>query len=45
MPFAFNAEELCVATINEKLWTRAREVCKALRYEKKTANIVKSYYS
>ena len=45
MPFAFNAEELCVATINEKPWTRAREVCKALRYEKKTANIVKSYYS
>ena len=45
MPFAFNAEELCVVTINEKPWTRAREVCKAVRYEKKTANIVKSYYS
>ena len=35
MPFSFNAVELWVVTINEKLWTRAREVCSALRYNKK----------
>ena len=34
MPLSFNAVELCVVIINEKSWTRAREVCKALRYEK-----------
>ena len=32
-------------TINEKLWTRARKVCKALKYNKKTANVVKNHYS
>ena len=41
MPFVFNAVELYVVTINEKPWTRTREVCKALRYNKKTANIVR----
>ena len=45
MPFVFNAAELCVVTINEKPWTRTREVCKALRYEKKTATIVKNHCS
>ena len=33
MPFSFNAVEICVVTINEKPWTRAGEVCMALRYE------------
>ena len=45
MPFSFNAVELCVVTINEKPWKRASEVCKPLRYEKKTAKIVKNHYS
>ena len=45
MPFTFNAEKLCVVTINEKPWTHAREVCGALEYNKKTANIVKDHYS
>ena len=45
MPFSFNAVELCVVTINEKPWTRAREVCKALEYNRKTANIVKNHCS
>ena len=45
MPFAFNALELYVVTIKEKLWMRAREVCKALTYEEKTANIVKNHCS
>ena len=43
MPFIFSAVELCVVTINEKPWTRAKEVCKALEYSKasKTEDIVK----
>ena len=45
MPFAFNAVKLCVVTINEKLWTRAREVRRALEYNKKTADIVKAFCS
>ena len=45
MPRTFNAVELCVVTINEKPWTCAREVCRALKYKKKTAKIVKSYSS
>ena len=45
MPFSFNTVELCVVNINEKPWARAREVCKALRYEQKTGNIVKNHCS
>ena len=43
MPFTFNAVELCVVTIDEKPWTRAREVYRALEYGKttKAADIVK----
>ena len=42
MPFIFNAVELCVLTLNDKPWTRAKEACKALKYGKttKTAGIV-----
>ena len=43
MPFAFNSVELYVVTINEKTWTRAGEVCKALRYEKAARRIVKHH--
>ena len=46
MPFAFNAVELCVVTINEKLWIRARERCSALEYvtkTSKTANIIRAH--
>ena len=45
MSFTFNVVELCVVTINEKPWRRAREVCRALKYNKKTANIVKNHCS
>ena len=45
MPFDFNAVKLCVVTINEKPWTRAREVCKALEYNKKTAHVIKAHVS
>ena len=43
MPFAFNAVELYVVTINEKPGTRAREVCRVLEFGKatKAADIVK----
>ena len=34
MPLTSNAVELCVVTINEKPWARAREVCRALGYQK-----------
>ena len=37
--------KLCVVTINEKLWARAKEVCRALEYNKKTADIVKVFCS
>ena len=45
MPFTFNAVELWVVTINEKPWTRAKEVCRALQYNKKIADIVKAFCS
>ena len=45
MPFSFSAVELRVLTIKQKPWTHAREVCRALRYEKKTANTVKNHCS
>ena len=43
MSFTFNAVELCVVTLNDKPWTYAKDVCKALKYNKatKTADIVK----
>ena len=43
MPFSFNTVELCVVIINEKPWTRAREVCKALRYEKVARQVVRHH--
>ena len=41
MLFSFNAVELCVVIINEKPWTRAREVCKALSFEKAARRVVR----
>ena len=43
MPFTFNAVELCIVTINEKPWTRTREVFRVLEYGKatKAADVVK----
>ena len=38
MPFAFNAVELYVLTVNGKPWTRAKEVCMALEYKKGRAS-------
>ena len=44
MPLTFNAVKLCVVTINEKPWARAREVCRALEYQKGRArDVLKSH--
>ena len=47
MPFTFNAAELWIVTINEKPWTCAMEVCKALGYDAKTKteNIIRAHCS
>ena len=48
MLFAFNAVELYVVTINQKSWTHARKLCKALEYDtktSKTANIIRAHCS
>ena len=41
MLLTFNAVELCVVTINEKPWTRAKEVYTALKYNKKMQTLSK----
>ena len=45
MPFTFNAVNLYVVTISGKPWARAREVCKALKYEKAARRVVIHYCS
>ena len=48
MSFAFNAVELYVVTVNDKPWTRAKEVWRALKYDaktSKTANIIRAHCS
>ena len=34
MPFTFNSVKLCIVTIKEKAWKRAKEVSRALEYKK-----------
>ena len=46
MSFSFNAVKLCVVTINEKPWTRAKEACMALEYKKgRTRDVLKKHVS
>ena len=46
MPFPFKVVELCVVTINDKPWTRAEEVWKALEHQKGRArNVLKKHVS
>ena len=46
MPFGFNAVKLCVVTINEKPWTRAKEACMTLEYKKgRTRDVLKKHVS
>ena len=45
MPFSFDTVELCFVTINDKPWTRSKEVCKALQHNKKSADVIKAFCS
>ena len=45
MSFLFNEVKLCVVIINEKPWTRGKEVCKAFEYNNKTSSTVKNICS
>ena len=45
VPFTFKNVELKVVKINDKPWTRAKEVCKTLGYLKKTADVIKQLCS
>ena len=45
VPFTFKNVALKVVTINGNPWTRAKEVCKALEYLKKTADVTKQLCS
>ena len=45
VPFTFKNVELKVVTINGRPWTRAKEVCKALEYNKKTAHVIRAHVS
>ena len=45
MSFSFNAVEFCVVTISYRPWTSAKEVYKALQYNKETAIIIKAFCS
>ena len=46
MPFAFNTIELYVVTVNGKPWTRAKEMCRALKYKKGRArDVLKKHVS
>ena len=45
VPFTFNNVKLFTVTINGKHWTRAKEICKSLKYEKKTGNVIRDHVS
>ena len=46
MQLTFNAVELCVVTMNEKPWVRARKVYRALQYQKGRArDVLKTHVS
>ena len=45
VPFTFKNVELKVVTISGKPWTRAKEVCKPLEYNKKTAHVIRAHCS
>ena len=45
IPFAFNAVELYVVTVNGKHWAHAKEVYKALEYQRQTKDILRGHVS
>ena len=46
VPFKFSNVELFTVTIDDKIWTRIREVVKeSLEYQKKTADVIRAHCS
>ena len=45
VPFTFNDTKLFTLTVDGKHWTRAKEICKSLKYEKKTGNVIRDHVS
>ena len=45
VPFTFNKVTLQVVSINGKEWCRVKEVSKALEYEKRTNDVVRTHVS
>ena len=43
VPFKFNNTKLVTVTINGKHWTRAREICAGLEYQKKTGHVIRDH--
>ena len=43
--FTFNEVTFQVFTIDGKEWAQAKEVCKALEYQRQTAKVIKNYCS
>ena len=44
VPFMPNKVTLQVVTIEGKEWCKAKEVCKALEYEQKTTDVLRTVY-
>ena len=45
VPFTFNSIKLFTITINDKPWTRAKEICQSLNYARNTPNIISDHIS
>ena len=45
VPFAFNSIKLFTVTINDKHWSRAKEICQSLNYTKKTPDVIVDHVS
>ena len=46
VPFTFNdIQNQFTVTVDGKHWTRAKEICKSLKYEKKTGNVIRDHVS
>ena len=45
VPFTFNSIKLFTITINDKPWTRAKEICQSLNYARNTPNVISDHVS
>ena len=41
MPLIFSAAKLCVITLNDNFWKRAKEVCRALKYQRQVVHVIR----